>query len=172
MLQIRKSVFETNSSSTHAICISKKEVDREKIRGKKIHFELHDFGWEFSTEANVADYLYTGICSAFKREMYEEYLGKLKEILDKHGVEYEFEEPKWDEDGWLHWDCASIDHGGELFEPLKEILNDEELVLSLLFNSESYVATGNDNSDLGEDYDYLLGKHEKELEETHKIFWK
>lgn len=42
--QIRKSVFETNSSSTHAICITKKK-DNYKIP-KHIDFEFGEFGWE------------------------------------------------------------------------------------------------------------------------------
>lgn len=41
--QIRKSVFETNSSSTHAICITKKK-DNYKLPDH-IDFEFGKFGW-------------------------------------------------------------------------------------------------------------------------------
>lgn len=48
MIQIRKGVFETNSSSTHSICISKEKVNAKDVAGKKVHFGLGDYGWEFT----------------------------------------------------------------------------------------------------------------------------
>ena len=54
MKQIRTSVFETNSSSTHSIAISKKPV----TIGKYIYFGIGEFGWENDC-VNTADYLYT-----------------------------------------------------------------------------------------------------------------
>lgn len=57
MIQIRNGVFETNSSSTHSICISKKPVDAD---GCHVDFHFGEFGWE-NDDADVADYLYTAI---------------------------------------------------------------------------------------------------------------
>lgn len=60
--QIRKSVFETNSSSTHAICITKKK-DNYKIP-KHIDFEFGEFGWEhdeYSDPETKLSYLVTMI---------------------------------------------------------------------------------------------------------------
>ena len=54
MIQIRSSVFETNSSSTHSIAISKKPV----VAGKYIRFCIGEFGWANGI-ADTADYLYT-----------------------------------------------------------------------------------------------------------------
>ena len=54
--QIRSSVFETNSSSTHSIAISKAHV----VAGKYISFRIGEFGWENGC-ADTADYLYTAI---------------------------------------------------------------------------------------------------------------
>ena len=42
--QIRRGCFETNSSSTHAICIATEDVLNIP---KNIHFGFDDFGWEF-----------------------------------------------------------------------------------------------------------------------------
>ena len=61
MQKIRKNVFETNSSSTHSICIAK---DMELIIPTSIHFEFGEFGWEVDTLSSVyekASYLYTGL---------------------------------------------------------------------------------------------------------------
>ena len=44
--QIRQGVFETNSSSTHAICISK-DHDTSKLKlPDSVSFDHGEFGWE------------------------------------------------------------------------------------------------------------------------------
>lgn len=60
--QIRKSVFETNSSSTHAICITKKK-DNYKLPDH-IDFEFGEFGWgydEYNDPETKLSYLVTMI---------------------------------------------------------------------------------------------------------------
>ena len=57
--QIRQSCFETNSSSTHAICIATDDVLNIP---EEIHFGFDDFGWECDTHSSIrakANYLYT-----------------------------------------------------------------------------------------------------------------
>lgn len=63
--QIRRSVFETNSSSTHSICISKKPVNINTER--VIGFEIGDYGWENGC-VDIKDYLYTAIMSFDDRD--------------------------------------------------------------------------------------------------------
>ena len=76
----------------------------------------------------------------------EEGLQKLKSILDKWKVKYNFEKPKWDYyAGNRYLDNGYIDHGGETFSIMREILNDEDLLTRALFG-DSTVYTGNDNS--------------------------
>lgn len=140
---VRKNVFETNSSSVHSICISRDSVSTADLKGKRIEFYLDDFGWAFE-EANKANYLYTAIMVNDKSE---EYLNKLKSILDKYGVGYSFEPPKyWDEDK-KYIDNGSIDHSYETGEFLEAVFENEDLLLRYLFNDKSAVFTGNDNSD-------------------------
>lgn len=139
--QIRNSVFETNSSSTHSIAISKKNP----VIGKYIHFRIGEFGWENDC-VDTADYLYTAI---LEQDEHNELLEKLKGILDKYSIEYEFEDPIWHEssvgDGvWLEY--GYIDHSYELREFLDIILSDEDLLMRYLFG-DSNVYTGNDNQD-------------------------
>lgn len=85
--QIRNSVFETNSSSTHSIAISKKPV----VIGKFIKFNIGEFGWENDC-VDTADYLYTAILDQ-DDDVRNDLLDRLKGILDKHSIEYEFAEP-------------------------------------------------------------------------------
>lgn len=98
--QIRMGVFETNSSSTHAICITKKK-DNYKIP-KHIDFEFGEFGWEcdeYSDICNKASYLITAIFS-FSKSKVDEKLAQLKNILDSHNITYSIPEPKVKSDRW------------------------------------------------------------------------
>lgn len=139
--QIRNSVFETNSSSTHSIAISKKPV----VIGKSIHFGIGEFGWENDC-VDTADYLYTAILEQDERD---ELLEQLKNILDGYSIEYKFDKPRYHKssngiDKWL--DNGYIDHSYELREFLNAILSNEDLLMRYLFG-DSCVYTGNDNQD-------------------------
>ena len=139
--QIRSSVFETNSSSTHSIAISKAPV----VAGKHISFGIGEFGWENGI-ADTADYLYTAI---LEQRNPSELLDKLKEILNKHSIEYKFEEPRYEKSAYGDYeylDYGYIDHAYELGEFLDEVLNNEDLLMRYLFGN-STVYTGNDNQD-------------------------
>lgn len=61
MINIRKGCFETNSSSTHSICISK--LKDYKIPSA-LYFKLGEFGWEsrvYFGARDLASYLYTAL---------------------------------------------------------------------------------------------------------------
>lgn len=153
--QIRKSVFETNSSSTHAICITKKK-DNYKIP-KHIDFELGEFGWEceqYSDTYNKASYLITAIFSFCKSEA-DEKLARLKNILDSHNITYSIPEPKvatytWRGKEYFYYDLGYnyIDHAGETKDFVNEVLSDSEKLFRYLFG-DSFIITGDDN-----DYSY------------------
>ena len=133
---IRKGTFETNSSSVHSICISKKPVGN--IKGKKISFYLGEYGWE-NESVDVADYLYTAIMS---RSDSDEFLDRLKVVLDKYNIEYTFQPIEKASRWW------GIDHSYETTDFLNAVLGDEDLLLRCLFNDDSVVYTGNDNQDV------------------------
>ena len=137
MLQIRKNVFETNSSSTHSICINKAPVNSPA--GRKVYFTFGQYGWENETEYDTASYLYTGIMDGAHPE---ENLNKLKSILDEMGVSYEFEEPV--RDRWGNLDTGYVDHSYELQPFISLLLSDKDLLARYLFG-DSFIKTGNDN---------------------------
>lgn len=138
MIQIRNSVFETNSSSTHSIAISKKNP----VIGKYIHFRIGEFGWENDC-VDTADYLYTAI---LEQDESDEMLEQLKNILDSYSIEYKFEEPKYidNEYGYKWLDYGYVDHSDEAREFIFTILSNEDLLMRYLFG-DSNVYTGNDN---------------------------
>lgn len=146
MIQIRNRVFETNSSSTHSICISKKSVDAD---GCHVDFHFGEFGWE-NDDADVADYLYTAIYE-LDPDGKNGLLNKLKDILDSHCISYTFEKSKlvhYEYDGadWWETNTGYIDHGYETSAFVHAVLNDDNMLMRYLFG-DSHVYTGNDNED-------------------------
>ena len=147
MIQIRKGVFETNSSSTHSIAIPK---DCKLVNN--VNFYIDEFGWEWR-EADAADYLYTAIHYIADTESdAQEKIERLKNILDEHGITYHFghvESHIWHDDygnkDYRSLDNGYIDHGDELEEFIEELLNDGDKLVR--FISGGLVFTGNDNSD-------------------------
>jgi hypothetical protein len=141
--QIRISVFETNSSSTHSICISKKPVNINTER--VIGFKIGDYGWENDC-VDIKDYLYTAIMSFNDRD---ELLKKMTDILDKNNIKYylgKAEIHKSEYNGYTYLDNGYIDHYDDTREFVDTALNDEAMLVRLLFG-DSCVYTGNDNQD-------------------------
>ena len=87
----RNSMFESNSSSTHSICISKENIDKERLAGQHVHFGIGEWGWEVDTVYDTADYLYTAILDSPSTKIVDQRLEKLKAILDKYYITYSFE---------------------------------------------------------------------------------
>lgn len=143
MKTIRNGVFETNSSSTHSICISKQDVDITSLP-KSIKFELDDFGWAVE-EVNRANYLYTAICSIDSSHLFdrESWIEFITETLAEFNIDVMFETPKYNSD-YRYLQNGGIDHGHNLSDFLTALYNDKMKLLRYLF-SDSHVYTGNDN---------------------------
>jgi len=143
MRQTRNGVFETNSSSTHSICISKKPASYLSY----VRFRIGEYGWENDCVEDTASYLYTAILDAYSYEVANEKINHLKHILDKHNVLYDFEEPVYVTGSWgTYLKHGYIDHGNECTEFVESVLNDEDMLMRYLF-SDSCIYTGNDNQD-------------------------
>lgn len=134
-IQIRKGLFETNSSSTHCIVIAEDEV----WNYPEVKFTLGQFDWEHNIYTDThtkAQYLYTAIMELEDKESLE----ALKKQLDFEQVKYSFEEPKEGESYY-------IDHSYNLKYWVPFVCYNSELLLNYLFSEESFVETGNDNMD-------------------------
>lgn len=138
--QIRRNLFETNSSSVHSIVITKESLSDIP---ESLCITRKEFGWENRTYGNIEDrvsYLYTGILGCFKNEEQESYVNRLIKFLEKFGIEVEI-----DHDNDSDW--YGIDHVYELIDFIKDIFNDEDYLFNYLFSPTSYIMTGNDNED-------------------------
>ena len=149
MRTIRRNIFETNSSSTHSICITDQD---ENIKfPKSVNFKFGKFDWEFDDYVDTEDkasYLYTAIFECYGQKGASEKIQIIKDALDKKGIEYEFEEPKFGEYGF---DFGYIDHGDETKEFVDAVLKSDDRLYRYLFSYNSYILTGNDNSMLNVD---------------------
>ena len=153
--QIRHGVFETNSSSTHAICIS--TVDEELSIPETIEFGFGDYGWEedtLSSRRDRANYLYT--CLAYSSwDKVKEYIEFIKTTLREAGVNnIYFDDLKigistWGDDKVEYWvkpGNGYVDHGEQAFEFVEAVCSNKKLLLDYLFSDKSYILTGNDNN--------------------------
>lgn len=155
--QIRRSCFETNSSSTHAICITKRKADKDNFPDS-VEFNHGEFGWEFEVYENVlnkASYLYQAICDLCYEDNKKksEYIDQIYDTLGKYGIECNFDTNDTDENGWS---VGYIDHGEDTEDFVNAVMNNENRLLRYLFG-ESKVITGNDN---GYTFDNYMNEHD------------
>ena len=123
MKQIRRSVFETNSSSTHALCVEGKEMTdnlRVNVDDNKVHVEFGEFGWGFDKYNDAYTKLQYVITMAFQLNCDCKTMGEFRgtdefreinEIVSQHcncdGVHVDDEiihHRDWNEI------CGSVDH--------------------------------------------------------------
>ena len=142
-IQIRKWVFETNSSSIHAIAISTKKPNLENI--EMVYFARDEFGWEqrtYDTTQKKANYLYEVILDCFYEQHFEieKAKKKIKEYLKEYNIVCDFEISE-DYFAWY------VDHWSELKYFLDYILKSKENLINYLFWEESVIYTWHDNEE-------------------------
>lgn len=146
MIQVRRGVFETNSSSSHSICIAKEIA--EPIPEKIIFHPV--YAGRSEKEIPASDYLYAAIAS-HGQEYCEEAKEIIGEFLDRRNVKYEFQPITWQTDWDYSYEC-NVDHPAEIRDFTNKILNDENMLACFLFG-DSVVYTGeyDDRSMVAED---------------------
>lgn len=149
--KIRRDLFETNSSSTHSICIA---LEDKLEFPKEINFKFGEFGWKYTTFDSMEDkasYLYTGL---YNNDRHED-IANIVKILESKDITITCEKVK--KDSWA--ESGYIDHSDELTEFLNAICENEENLLSFLFSPLSFINSGNDNDimdiSINVDYNHL-----------------
>lgn len=165
-VQIRRGVFETNSSSVHTLTITKNSNNLKFP--KKLIFDSGDYGWEhvcLTTPEEKASYLWESIkCILPDNENknlveYNKALDSITKILKSVGVKavFKYNNPKYKKSKWGNYyefydkkgneDDGYIDHAYGLITFVKEVCFDKNKLLGFLFSENSYIETGNDNED-------------------------
>jgi len=150
MKVIRRSVFETNSSSSHSVSIVQGDYIPDKLYvgpGKVCEICPGEFGWEeesYYDAATKASYAFT-----YAKEMPDYGLGdgeremdmlkKVIEAVTKAVVQFVGTGDKYHPYGYI--DHQSIEDGG----PGKEVFASEETLRDFIFNPASELRTDNDN---------------------------
>lgn len=141
-IQVRKNVFETNSSSVHTITMSKDWNSHKKNTiPEKLEFHTSCYGWEvekYDTPNERASYLYTAL-AIMSNDTLEDDKRVITDILAKHGCEAVFEDVPQNS-----WHSCYIDHGNELDTFLGVVMSREDALMQYLFG-DSCVYTYNDN---------------------------
>lgn len=161
MINIRKGTFETNSSSTHSICISTEEENFQIPEKLEIDLDkdMYEFGWEYEEWNTVEEKLAYIIMGIISRSWYYTSLTeaaaqieKLYQRLSEMGVKQitikGLELILYDKRVYFsHSYDSYVDHAGEMGEFLEAILSRSNLLKNYLFSDKSFVLGGNDNSD-------------------------
>lgn len=190
-LQIRRGVFETNSSSTHALCICENdEVDFAKIKQDYenviITIDGDEFGWNFDVHFDVQtklNYMFTMITACCNNEDAAlTLMNKMKTLLESIGVtiQYRFDTvitkqmttflncyytEFHDKNGCKF--KGYVDHPNET---ILDLLDDKDMFFKFLFGKESMLVTGNDNyEDFG---DYMNKRGLDKLNPVNVKDWK
>lgn len=150
MINIRHGLFETNSSSTHAICIA--TSNDGLVIPNELTFRFNDFGWDEHFYYDVEDkasYFYTALYNTYDEDIqknFEDIKNHIYEVLYDAGCECSFEEPK--PSSWYKGlDSGYIDHQAEIDSLVRAIIRNDKLLFRFLFSTDSFIVTGNDNSD-------------------------
>jgi hypothetical protein len=151
MKKIRKSVFETNSSSTHSICVAEGDLsllmDRSLIPNDKgillISPSNKEFGWEivdYYDAETKAYYCFLDQCTN-NPENFKKLVNVIREQTGAKQVmfDYDYNADEFDySNGYI--DHQSLGTASDLFEG-----SDVEILRQFIFNPESYLHTDNDN---------------------------
>lgn len=180
--QIRRNVFETNSSSVHAICMSNLVSFDEQtnpslgnLNGGVLVFQHGEYGWEFEMYESVsarASYLYEALFNIFSKDDLLKAEEHIAAVLERYNIKCEFEEDNagcWT-NGEVIYKCSDgyVDHGGELKEFVFKLLTDDEMLIKYLFG-DTLIITGNDND---EGVDYMYEKIEGIQKDGYEVFLK
>lgn len=145
MVRVRRAVFETNSSSTHCMCIV---TDRsaELEYPEMLVFACEEYGRrpdELRTPQSKASYLYASIISIYDRDKTERAKNWIMDRLAEVGVECIFEKPEFFGSYCMN---AGVDHPGEDDHTkfVENILRSKGRLLQYLFSDKSFVITSSD----------------------------
>lgn len=170
MKVVRSNMFETNSSSVHAIVVNPSDVLPEANEIKDLYFELGEFGWEvkvYQTTRERASYLWTAICRNCTEEERYRWCAYLDEVVNSKypDVKLDFQQPKDD-------DFYYVDHVSDLDEWLRDFRDNPEHILIFLFGEHSEIRTGNDNGYDDDNGTYISESPDTDVPEGYRVYVK
>lgn len=162
---IRRSVFETNSSSTHALAITKSNENLNNPSLISLDYD-GEYGWEYRTLNDLdSKFTYLAILASCvdtlkttpeRIEWYTErkdikldqvelrfFMNKLKNLGFTFEDEEEIVSKLTGKDAYDYY----IDHSYDAIDIYFSIVSDEDRLKRFLLSPKSFITTGNDNSE-------------------------
>lgn len=145
---IRKKVFETNSSSCHALVVSKSEEELEGVGNLLLSYS-GEYGWGPEVLTDIKDkFTYLGILAANVQEKdVTKEVDHYFEVLEGLGFtigDFEHDKDEMKEKLLNSYDFY-IDHGYEGISIYKELIKDTDKLKRFLLSPKSFITIGNDN---------------------------
>ena len=132
MIQIRKSSFETNSSSVHMLVIPK---DEKITIPSRVFLYGGEYGWESDHVTDTINYIYQACLDRDNTEVM-----KFIYYLTQKGIDVTYAGQETQQ----YMNSGYIDHSGCV--PLEDLFKNSKMLDRFLFGG-GWVDTGNDNSD-------------------------
>lgn len=161
---IRHKAFETNSSSTHSICVyegseSRIEAGFQRHTNGEYEVEFGQFGWDHDTFYSFSSkvdylYMYLNYTENDKLDRFEYikngkvFLTWLTSEFEKRNLTISFKcydesEGRYDK---TFYSTGYIDHQSYPMTSMEnEVLTSQKAILNFLFNEDCYIETDNDN---------------------------
>ena len=143
-IQIRQGVFETNSSSTHSMCIH--PGNKYVPNMSKLEIETGEFGWEEETYYGMDDKLSYALTYALGGNS-NKYIEMLNEVLTDNmpDTDITYDGMSYEEllDLDVSADFGFIDH--QSLDEASEMFLSKSNLEDFIFGRDSYFETDNDN---------------------------
>lgn len=154
--KVRHGVFETNSSSTHSVCIATGKIGPPSLKGQVLEIGPGEFGWEVEDHYDFytkASYLYTWCYNQSRTyddsDVELELTGERKEKLDMLTEvlkEYTGCSEVLYTKSLGYYSRGYIDHQSDSCDcPSIEVFTTKDSLVNFLFNNSSFIHTDNDN---------------------------
>lgn len=156
MKKIRKNVFETNSSSTHALTVGRVLGEDYVPYGNNLKIKWFDEEETLTTLKDKVSYLVSHIASwyVYNAEDYEDLIEQVKENWDfkrienyvwgKYGKKIVFPEYKGDLEDMVEINHQLVSWGHNLDEVLEDIVNEERDYLAEVLEDGKDIEFGRD----------------------------
>lgn len=145
MITKRIGVFETNSSSVHAVCISDKDPEKLPEHIRFVYGEYDNIREDLKSTTSRASYLLELILFGGIDKI-DDRLDMLREWLDTLGVKYHFPEEIEEDNIYAALDEGYIGHGA-VADITDALMRDKDLLKRFLFSKDSLVQIGADWDD-------------------------
>lgn len=176
--KVRKSVFETNSSSTHSMCIPNDSLSASFEFPCTLIVTRKSYGGEFHVldiPEDKASYFYSALLTKFAddKETLESWKNHFVKVLEKAGVfaffddynVYRLKDDNYD------FPFNNFSFNNYTFDQFLKFIKSDENLLNFIFNPNCFVVTGNNDDVCPNEIQTLINEKTRKAESSGTITW-